>query len=292
MKPNKKFSNIYLSFLAIGISALSLTNTFAQGFRSQGSEKNKPSQGEIVEVAVQHGFIQKDGYDSNDDVIFFVDSVLPDGCHKPIDTPALMEKVPDSSEIIFKYRQWAEKITDGPCSQRALLDPKNSHLLAQRPFRKEVVLRQIKKLGIAGKFQIYFRSDIKKQTPETFDKVRSFNITLATQTTIDELLYAQVSSVYVADEHDTRNPLEIVLTGILPNPCYDINEKDLEIKLHEDVLVIRPIVRVISQGPCLMVIKPFVIRKEIKDIPLDAGRYLLHVRSKDGDWFNIPFSAI
>lgn len=261
----------------------------SQGFRSQNGKA--PNTGEIIEVPVKHGFIQKQGFDSNDDVVFFVDTVKPSGCYKPIETPAVRVGT-ENGVTTYEYRQYMEKITDGPCAQKELLRPENAHLMFQQPYRKEIFLREIKKEGIGGNFRIRYRSEIDPTQPEKFNRVREFSVDQATQTTIDELLYANVSSVYAPDILEPGEIFTITLSGVLPNTCVDLEEEDIEVRLLEDVLVARPILKVLTRGPCLQVIRPFVIKKIVKDVKINPGRFLLHVRSKDGHWFNLPFSAI
>ena len=98
------------------------------------------------------------------------------------------------------------------------------------------------------------------------------------------LTYAIINDAYVSFiETDER---VVVLRGELPGSCWQINEKKIFMD-GKDVLTVLPIITHITDDYCDDRRIPFVTTVKVPD--LEAGRYLLNVRSLNGQSVNKLF---
>jgi hypothetical protein len=95
----------------------------------------------------------------------------------------------------------------------------------------------------------------------------------------DDYLYASVSQAYL----DVKNGGErIVLAGEYSNTC--MRMVDIKVTVEPSVIVVQPITKLIAGDNCRRGRFPF---EEVVNIRvLRAGRYLLHVRSMNGNAIN------
>ncbi len=249
---------------------------------------------EIIEAIVNKTFIPKQGYDTNDDVHFVAEGFLPNHCFSLIKAhPQLKKETQSDGSIkrVFEYKQLAQRDIQGKCADSELKKPENLHLTLPRPFTSvEVFLPEVN-------FETVNSSPyVGEYTIRTFvgDKHsdRSFFVDSAQSNKKDNFDYAGVLDVTVPLQVKKGDELKIQVGAWLSNSCQKLEDNDLTYKLLDDVIVVKPIIRgVIGQGQlCLQVMTLASPTITIKD-PLDAGRYLVHTRSRDGKGWNNTFSV-
>ncbi len=105
----------------------------------------------------------------------------------------------------------------------------------------------------------------------------------------DDYIYANVLEAFVdyAPDDKTDNRWAVVMIGKFTNSCQ--KWASIEIKKHEKTFTVLPKLR--TEGElCAPVIEPFTTRVPLED-PVDAERYLAHIRVQKGKAINVVFTG-
>jgi hypothetical protein len=95
----------------------------------------------------------------------------------------------------------------------------------------------------------------------------------------DDYLYAPVSQAFF---HSENGQNEIYLTGNMVSSCMSL--QDVRVDVQADVIVVQPIAQMTAGANCVE--GQFHFEKTIKLNLMRSGRYLLHVRSMNGNATN------
>jgi hypothetical protein len=250
---------------------------------------------EVIEANITHTFIPKTGYDTNDDVHFVAEGVLPNSCYSLLKAKAQFKRVSQSDgsyQRVFEYRQFAQKEQSKRCSDEELKKPENAHLAYPRPippveiFLPEVNSEKENQELYTGPYHIQSFSNGKPSLREFFVERP------ATPQRKDNIDYAPVLDVTVPLEVKIGDPVSIQVGAWLSNSCQKLEDSDLNYKLVDDVIVVKPVLRgTMGDGLlCLQVMSFKSATLTVKDL-LETGRYLVHTRSRDGKGWNNPFSV-
>lgn len=226
---------------------------------------------ERVEVSIGQVFIPPQGYDDNDNIQVVLDGALPNGCYRIADESAVVN--PDTKQIsahVFAYRH-----TDGACADQ---DNLPDTLRPVVPFTLDVSLGVLP----AGMYRVLF------QRSASVEGIRTFTIDRATTSSIDNLPYAAVSSVWVPDAVWSDQPFHVDIVGSLTSSCSTIDS--VSVKLVGDVFVVLPVLGFKPNVLCALLMVPF--QRSVDLAPVAEGRYLIHTRSMNGRAVNRVFSAV
>lgn len=208
---------------------------------------------ELEEVAIEKVMVPSSGYDDNDNVVILVEGTLPDRCYVLGKTE--VQSLPDNT---FEVRQYAWRREGGICSGRDDLD--------ESPFSVDVSLGRLN----AGDYKVV------QHPQEGQTTFRSFNVSKALLTSMDQLNYANVTEVTVADAVMVGQNVRVTLRGILASSCNVVSE--VKVERQGDVFVLLPIE--VQKGDCGYVLRNF--SREVDLGKLTEGEFLVHVRAKNG----------
>ncbi len=207
------------------------------------ADKDQP---EIVSVPLTNAYIPS-GFDSNDRVRLMVEGYFPSTCYR-VREPQL-----DRNDGAIAVNQTAFKY-NGPCLWMM------------------VSYSQPINVGIL-KSSTYTLKD-----NHTGRVLGQLPIKVAVNNGPDDFMYANVKDAYVA--FVDGNKRAIVLTGVLPGDCWSLKEKRI-FQDGKNVLTVLPILEKTERAQCNDYEIPFVSTIDIPAVA--AGRYMLHVRSLNGD---------
>lgn len=222
-----------------------------------------------VETQIEKVFVPSVGYDSNDNVQVMLDGSLSNQCQQVSDTDVRF----DSDNRVFYVRQMAKVRSLKECH----LSPLPRHLGLPGHFSKEISLGILK----AGEYRVEFR------TKDGWTG-RSFVVSETQVETTDDEIYAPVSNFFVPEMMDETENVQIVLTGVIGSRC--LGWKDVEIEQQNDIIIIKPKMQIVSTNFCS--ITPWPLEKIISLGKLKAGRYMVHVRSMNGQGLSRMFTII
>lgn len=222
-----------------------------------------------VEAKIDRVFIPPTGYDTNDTVQVMLDGSLSNQCQQVTDTDVRF----DAENKVFYIRQIAKVRSLRECHQT----PLPRHLGLPGYFSKEI------SLGIlnAGKYKIEFRGDGGWSS-------RSFSVSEAQTETTDDEIYAPVSNFFVPEMMEENNNVQIILTGVIGSRC--LGWKDVEVENLGDIFVIKPKMQIVSTKFCS--ITPWPLEKIVSLGKIKAGRYMVHIRSVNGQSLSRMFSVV
>jgi hypothetical protein len=112
-------------------------------------------------------------------------------------------------------------------------------------------------------------------------EVGELPVSVATNVGPDDQTYAMVSDAYVAAVDGAHRA--IVLQGELPGDCWTISDKKV-VRDGKNVITVLPVISQVQKAKCNTYRIPFVTTVEIPAV--SPGRYLLHVRSLNGQAIN------
>lgn len=205
----------------------------------------------LVDVKIQNLFVPY-GYDDNDEVVVILDGYLPDTCFKLAGSE--VKRDGDKITITQKAREYS-----GNCFDVTV------------PFTTTV------KLGVLAKgdYAVVVNRGV------LTDKL---NVKEATKAGPDDYLYAPVEAVRV----EAGNA---ILQGRFTNNCLKI--EDVKLSHTGKTVQVLPIMSLLtpSEAGHACETGEFTFSRSVglKDLKLDAGRHLLHVRSLDGQSVNAVF---
>lgn len=192
------------------------------------------------------------GFDSNDHVQFVGEGHFRNSCYRP---------APESVRI----DETAKTISVGPVAY----EYSGFCLQVILPFQRVV------DVGIlsAGNWEVLEKDG---NTKLSLGKI---TIAPALSNNPDDSLYAPVSQAFF---HQSGNVSRFTVTGNFPNSCMKLN--DVKVTLEKEVIVLQPFAELALRENCTSGSFPFSKIVSIKAIP--TGRYLLHVRSMNGNAVN------
>ncbi|MBS1984452.1 MAG: hypothetical protein JST16_09785 [Bdellovibrionales bacterium] len=226
-----------------------------------------------IEYYVNKVFAPAQGFDDNDMVQIVVDGVIPNDCYQQGRTEVdFGSRLPNDILVT----QYLVRLHDGDCALDD--DALPVSLQNKTPFMVPVNAGVMNK----GDYFIVYQD-------ETGIVRRPLHIDAAPVTTVDSAQYATVGFAYIADTvKTTEGKTRVEFSGTLTSSCMELDE-NVSVQLVGDVLVLLPQVKTVADI-CMPVSRPYM--KEIYvDIPSTPGRYMLHVRSKNGRAVNRLFTV-
>ncbi|MEQ1663975.1 MAG: hypothetical protein ABL927_01210 [Bdellovibrionales bacterium] len=210
-----------------------------------------PQAPEQVSVPLENAYIPG-GFDSNDRAQVVVEGHFPNTCYRQGPYTKILDAKSNELSInqtAFKYK--------GMC------------LMMLVPFTETV------QVGIMGANNYKVKDAISQK------ELGTLPVSLAKNSGPDDHLYASVSDAYVGviDGSDRV----IILQGEFPGDCWRLKEKKV-IQDGKNVLVVLPIIEKFRNDKCNDVRIPFISTAALPTV--NAGRFLLHVRSLNGAAIN------
>jgi hypothetical protein len=204
----------------------------------------------VVDVQFRTGYLPV-GFDTNDNSQLVAEGTFPNTCYRHAGTKM---KVDHDNRVIrlftkaYKYK--------GNC------------LPVLVPFQREVDLGLLK----AGTYKVV--SVLGNQQEE----MGNMQVSIATNSEPDDFLYAPVSQAYFSK---MDGKYFVTISGMFPQTCYKMRE--VVVRVQPNVLVVQPIAEMTDEV-CEERLKPYSETVEVKN--LSEGRYLLHIRSLNGEAVN------
>lgn len=224
------------------------------------------------ELAIEVALTPKTGFDDNDTVQVIVRGVLPDLCHRLGKNTVRVDE--ESKSITIRQFMMAEK--SGICEERY---PRADYTKMQVPFQAEIQIGVLKPGNYTLKYNVGLAGGTKK---------RDMKIDVAAIANIDNLSYATVTSINMADVSTPADFVTAEIQGILNSNCVEIDS--FKVEPQDDVFIVLPTVKESHPGqPCVQMIRPF--KQTIRIGRQDSGHYLLHVRSTGGRALNRLFEV-
>lgn len=241
------------------IVLLGLISSLA-GLQAQAQEAKKAKE-QLVRVSISKAYIPQ-GFDNNDITKVVIEGYFPNTCYRI--------KKQESGDIKINSEDKTIEIT-----QRAYLYEGNC-LMMMVPY-SEIV--EVGKLESVGDYKI---SDALSKNALGKMAVKEAR----NKDEADDYFYAMVSDAYMGlmenDEH------LVILRGELPGNCWAITDKQAFMD-GQDVVTILPIMTKSEGSACTDEHIPFVTT--VKLPPLHAGKFLLNVRSLNGQAINRLFDV-
>lgn len=193
------------------------------------------------------------GFDSNDQVQFVIEGTYRDTCSKSAGTRFSVNTASKTIQVSpYEYRY------SGPCLD--VLVPHN-----------EVV-----NLGIVqpGRYQVVHSSG---------RQLGQLNVNLAVASSPDDYLYAPISQAYI---RNVNGRMALTLSGVFTNSCMKIQK--VVSNVQNNVVTVQPLALLLPTATnCIHGRFPF---EETTYVNVTrSGRYLLHVRSLNGEAINSLF---
>lgn len=237
-----------------------------------GGEKVQSFQPKQEDTLPAHIFIPP-GFDDNDNAQIVVDGELENTCYKVGPTTSRV----DTEKKTVVVRQTMYHYTDPGCFC----------LEVREPYTVTV------NLGVlpAGQYKV-----LVEKGGEQIAKGH-LPVAIAKSPNADDYLYAPVSNVYV-DPGNELNPsstsnseTQIVLSGIFKNTCMEIQEVRANLRAG-NIIEVLPIAQLREDRVCAQTIKRFEHRIAVSKLlgsgsSVAHGRYLIHVRSLNGQAVNV-----
>ena len=214
----------------------------------------------LVKVAVSKAYIPQ-GFDNNDITKVVVEGFFPNTCYRIKKQDATDVKIDrDKNTVEVTQRAY---VYSGMCLQMIV------------PYTETV---EIGKLASAGSYRIV--DSLSKR------ELGKMAVDTSTTTGPDDYFYAMVNDAHVSNTDSSEG--QIIIRGELPTSCWDITDKKVFLD-GKDVLTVLPIMTLVSKDACPSVRVPFETTIALPQ--LEAGRYLLNVRSLNGQSINKLFDA-
>lgn len=201
----------------------------------------------LVPVKLSTAYIPS-GFDSNDNVQMVVEGWLSDTCYKvgPVEVHKdIQNKVIEVKQMAYRY--------PGICLQMI------------------VPYHQVVSLGILEAATYDVRDGVNKASLGTLP------VRITTSLGPDDYMYAPVSDANVLLRTDGTT--QVVVSGVFYNSCLKLTELRPIVESSK-VLTVLPIVTMSDTENCHVGQYPF--RQTVKNLDLKKGRYLLNVRSMNG----------
>jgi len=252
MKNAKKFLTLATT---LALFATSLNSAFAEPMKDP--------------LRINNIFIPAEGFDDNDNIEFVLDGELKNACLR-----LGASTVRHDGKMIYVGLE-AIRDEESFCAQAD--DSLPQAIQATVPFSKEVDIGKLK----AGEYTIHY---------ETANVVvtKTFKVGVAPSNRQDSMNYAPIENASVTSLVNIGDTAQIRLTGMLTSSCMHLRDEVL-VSQADDVVVVQPLVKMDLSSMCLMYLRPFT--KDVSVPNLSKGRYLVHVRSMNGQAVNRVFSV-
>jgi hypothetical protein len=233
--------------------------------------EHAPHSPQLEQINVQEVFVPEVGYDNNDNVQVLVDGKLPNLCYDLDKTTSSI----DMDKKIITITQYARKKSDSICD----LDRRDLPEYMKYPVRysQDYNLGQLH----SGKYKIVFSQQKK------LNKSRPLEIKKAPVSSVDNFIYAPISSAFIPEIIYETNDAQVVLTGIMGSTCLKFSK--IDVITMNDVYIILPKLTYNGNVECQN--QPRPIQKIISLGKVEPGRYLIHIRSTSGKAINKVFSV-
>ena len=228
-----------------------------------------------VDLAViSHVFTIQDGFDDNDNVQVVVDGLLPNMCFELAQTRLKIDK---EAKKVFIQQEMRKKEMVGCESGQAL----------PLQLRWPITFTKTLSLGVLanGQYQVNF-----KTRSGQFKTTSFFNVKPSIAQTVDDDLYAPVSSIFIPEVIRETPNAEAVLTGTLGSSCVKLRSSNIKVDRQNNVIIIRPLLTMQDAVSCKPNLTP--LRNIVSVGELTEGRYLIHVRSLTGEAINRVFTVV
>ncbi len=203
------------------------------------------------------------GFDNNDNAQLVLDGDLKNTCYKL--GPAKIRI--DQKEHKIYVRQQLFYYPGAWCADVGV------------PYVQPVDLGILK----SGQYTVMIEHD--SDAPQA---VASLPIASSSSLSPDDFLYAPLSSAHIekrAHDFEGRSDFsnDLVLKGVFRNSCMRF-KKIMVTKSSNDVIEVLPIVEMSKEAICAQTLEDFEVTTSLKNFA--SGRYLIHVRSLNGQSFN------
>jgi hypothetical protein len=190
------------------------------------------------------------GYDSNEQVQRVGVGMVRNTCDRPAETTVQIDEANQKilvGPVAYEYA--------GLCLQVIL------------PFQRVIEVGILK----PGQWEVIQAS--------SSERLGTVSVKAATRESPDDFLYAPVSQAFLRQRGMIT---EVLLAGSFPNSCFSLDT--VKVTIEPEVLVLQPIAKVKKTQGCVDGSYPY---SKVVSIPLvSKGRYLLHVRSMNGNAVN------
>ncbi len=234
-----------------------LTLTLLTGFTFFTAPATAETWPREVDIAAESLFVPA-GFDDNDETMVILDGYLPSACHR-LTAPTIQVDAA-SKKIVVGARA---KEFKGVCPDVTV------------PFTQTVTLGQLER----GDYAV-----VSKDGKHT----NMMQISHATAAGPDDYLYAMVEKAHVI--YPVPHKWVAVIEGRFTNTCLGLEET--KVTVTGNTIQVLPIMNFVEptnpKVPCRAQQRPFRTVVELPHLPAD-GRYLLHVRSLNGQAVNEVF---
>ena len=204
----------------------------------------------LVPVAYEKVYIPI-GFDNNDNVQIVATGEFAHACYRQAETKVTI----DSAKKVITLEP-AAYLYNGLCIQVVL------------PFERVINLGVLPSVGT---YKIVQRANSKV--------MGQLSVKQALRSEPDDYLYAPITQAYL---HGEGARSEIRLNGYFPSTCMSMDQ--VKVDIQPEVIVVQPIAKMDNRADCKAAHTPFE-----QVIPVDIqkqGKYLLHVRSMNGNAIN------
>jgi hypothetical protein len=223
------------------------------------------------ELRLKNVFVISNGYDDNDTVEAVITGELPDICYDLAET-----KVESDNDGLFIIRQYMTQKNSDQCE---LI--RSTH----ESEKIKVSFTQVVKLGIlsAGSYSVKIRRQISPM-------IRRFEVIKATNNSVDNMLYAPITTAFIPELVYESTATTVIMTGIFSNTCMKLLEENISIIRDGNIFIILPEMKIKRNGMCQQIQTPLQSYLDLG--ALSSGEYLLHIRSASGKSINRVFNVI
>lgn len=237
---------LIVSFTSIAVAVAAMSLSSA----SAPAPANEAQPGALVEETQLESLYVPSGYDDNDNIQIVGEGLFLDECHRYRDTFVDI----DVDRGLILLRPQAE-VRDGNCLQ------------VVKPYEAVVTLGRIP----AGDYKIL--------QGDRHDSIGHLRVDKAQSEGIDDHAYAPVGKVEFKSHMSSSG---VRISGMFNSSCQEL--VDMPITIQDNVIVIMPIVDRNRSVDCVKGNYPFEGVTYLDF--MGAGKYLLHIRSMNGQSYN------
>lgn len=217
---------------------------------------------DVKTVEIENAFIPPEGFDNNDKIEVVLTGRMPSLCYELGETKLKFEKATKT----FELTQLVNK--------RDYLNCEENQTGLKPRFQQTISLGRLE----VGEYKIQYQDS---------GAYKNFKVSNpANRETIDDNLYAPITSAFIPDFVGTNQVVRVILGGHLEKSCLQFSEQNVETLYYDDVVVVLPKL-LINSNDCRSQ------KKQIQNIlafkNLKVGSYLLHIRTLSGGSINKVF---
>ncbi len=226
-----------------------------------------------VEVLIGNIFVPTVGYEEKNDIEVTLDGYLPNACYQLANAVVKAGATPNT----FVVHQYADLRMDGVCAHPDTIPVQMRDYV---PYTHNLSLGRLN----VGSYKVAFNLNT---GPE---RLSSFTVAPSSTMAVDDYPYAPVSAVNMADMVNGANNVSVNLVGTLANSCQYVQTVKVLPEPQDYTIVVLPILGFRTGVKCAQIVLPFEYKVNLGR--LGEGRYLLHVRSMNGQAVTRVFSVI